>query len=285
MTAGQALVLATRRLTAAGIEGAATDARRLLAHVLGLAPERLLLAMQDEISPDQQAAFEAATDARTARRPVSQITGLRRFWGLDFRVTRDTLDPRPETEILVEAALEEPFATVLDLGTGTGCILVSLLHDRSDARGTGVDLSEAALTVARDNAVRLGVAERARFLRSDWFSAVTGTFDLIVSNPPYIAAEEMPALSPEVRDWEPHLALTPGGDGLAPYRVIAREAAARLASGGRLLLEIGPTQAGAVCDLLRGGGFERIEVRRDLDGRDRTILARKPAVPAPHPGN
>ncbi|MFC3060426.1 peptide chain release factor N(5)-glutamine methyltransferase [Paenirhodobacter populi] len=285
MTAQQALVLATRRLTAAGIEGAATDARRLLAHVLGLAPERLLLAMQDEISPDQQAAFEAATDARAARRPVAQITGLRRFWGLDFRVTRDTLDPRPETEILVEAALEEPFGMVLDLGTGTGCILVSLLHDRSDARGTGVDLSEAALIVARDNAARLGVAERARFLRSDWFSAVTGTFDLIVSNPPYIAAEEMPALSPEVRDWEPHLALTPGGDGLAAYRLIAREAAARLTSGGRLLLEIGPTQAGAVCDLLRDGGFERIEVRRDLDGRDRTILARKPAVPAPHPGN
>lgn len=285
MTAQQALVLATRRLTAAGIEGAATDARRLLAHVLGLAPERLLLAMQDALSPDRQAAFDAAIEARAARRPVAQITGLRRFWGLDFRVTRDTLDPRPETEVLVETALEEPFSTVLDLGTGTGCILVSLLHDRPGATGTGVDLSAAALAVARDNATRLGVVERARFLCSDWFSAVTGRFDLIVANPPYIAEDEMPALSPEVRDWEPHMALTPGGDGLAAYRLIAREAAARLTPGGRLLLEIGPTQAGAVGGFLRDGGFERIEIRRDLDRRDRTVLARKPAALAPYPGN
>ncbi|HEY0213908.1 MAG TPA: peptide chain release factor N(5)-glutamine methyltransferase [Paenirhodobacter sp.] len=276
MTAQQALVLGIRRLTAAGIAGAATDARRLMAHALAVPPERLTLALHDDIGPAQQAVFDAAIAARLAHRPVAQITGMRRFWGLEFRVTQDTLDPRPETEVLIEAALEAPFARVLDLGTGTGCILISLLHDRPAATGIGVDLSPAALAVARDNADRLGVAARAGFLVSDWGAEVTGSFDLIVSNPPYIAAAEMPDLAPEVRDWEPHLALTPGGDGLDAYRIIARQAAVMLTPGGRLLLEIGPTQAAAVCGFLRDGGFERIQIRQDLDNRDRTILAHIP---------
>ncbi|HEY0275429.1 MAG TPA: peptide chain release factor N(5)-glutamine methyltransferase [Paenirhodobacter sp.] len=273
-----ALVLGTRRLTAAGIEGAATDARRLMAHALGLPPDRLTLVLQDEITPDRQALFDAAITARAMHQPVAQITGLRRFWGLDFRVTRDTLDPRPETEVLIAAALEAPFTTVLDLGTGTGCILIALLHDRPGATGLGVDLSPAALRVAQDNAARLGVADRARFQPSDWFSAMTGAarVDLIVANPPYIAAAEMPGLSADVRDWEPHLALTPGGDGLDPYRIIARGAGGWLTPGGRIVLEIGPTQAMAVSGFLHDAGFAGIEIRRDLDGRDRTIVAHRP---------
>lgn len=276
MRAQAALVLGTRRLAAAGVEGAPTDARRLMAHALGVPPERLTLALQDEMTAAQQEAFEAALAAREARQPVAQITGLRRFWGHDFRVTRATLDPRPETEILIEAALAEPFAKVLDLGTGTGCILISLLKAMPFAAGTGTDISPEALAVAQENAGRLGVAGRARFVVSDWFAQVPGRFDLIVSNPPYIAEDEMAGLAPEVRDWEPLGALTPGGDGLDAYRAIARGALARLMPQGRIALEIGPTQGDAVSQLLAAQGFEEIAVLPDLDGRPRTVLARKP---------
>jgi release factor glutamine methyltransferase len=206
---------------------------------------------------------------------MAQITGERLFWGRSFRVTGATLDPRPETEVLVAAALAEPFARVLDLGTGTGCILLSLLADRPGTAGLGVDVSPAALAVAVENAARLGVV--AEFRLSDWFAGVAGRFDLIVSNPPYIAAAEMAGLAPEVRDWEPHLALTPGGDGLDAYRAIAGGVAAHLEPGGRLLLEIGPTQAAEVAALLAAAGLAGIEVLADLDGRDRVVAARAAA--------
>ena len=208
---------------------------------------------------------------------MAQITGRRLFWGRSFQVSRDTLDPRPETEILVQAALAQPFAKVLDLGTGTGCILLSLLADRPMAQGVGLDISEAALGVARANAQDLGLGQRAQFVASNWFAQVQGRFDLIVSNPPYIAADEMSQLSPEVRDWEPQIALTPGGDGLEAYRQIARGAGARLLPQGRILLEIGPTQAQDVSKLLGAQGFVQIQVLPDLDGRDRVVSAQKPA--------
>lgn len=275
MRAQAALVEASRRLTAAGIEGAALDARRLLAHAMGEPPERLTLRLQDDLSAAEAAAFEAAITARAARQPVAQITGKRLFWGREFRVTRDTLDPRPETETLVAAALEEPFAKVLDLGTGTGCILLSLLKQISFAAGLGTDVSPAALDVARANAAALGLGARARFLQADWFAGVGGYFDLITSNPPYIAADEMAGLAPEVREWEPLGALTPGGDGLDAYRAIARGAPARLMPAGRLMVEIGPTQGAAVAALFAAAGLERIEIRRDMDGRDRVVIARK----------
>lgn len=278
MRAQEALVLGTRRLVQAGIEGAATDARRLMAHALTIAPERLMLALQDEIPASAHARFEAAIAARMARQPVAQITGLRRFWSHEFKVTRDTLDPRPETEILVIEALKEPFAAVLDLGTGTGCILLSLLADCPQARGTGIDISEAALAVAQENALRLRLEGRVSLLCSDWFAALSGAaqYDLIVSNPPYIAEAEMAGLSPEVREWEPLGALTPGGDGLSPYRRIAEGAKTHLAAGGRLIVEIGPTQAAAVSGFFVEAGFEDIRTICDLDGRDRCVFARKP---------
>ncbi|MCC6520333.1 MAG: peptide chain release factor N(5)-glutamine methyltransferase, partial [Tabrizicola sp.] len=216
--------------------------------------------------------------ARIARQPVAQITGRRLFWGLSFRVTRDVLDPRPETETLVAEALKVPFLKVLDLGTGTGCILLSCLKGMPMARGLGTDISDAALQVAVGNTRDLGLEARARFRKSDWFGQVTGAFDLIVSNPPYIAAEEMPALAPEVRDWEPHLALTPGGDGLDAYRTIARGAGARLLPGGRLLVEIGPTQGQAVAALFEAEGFAAIRILPDMDGRDRVVAAVKPGA-------
>ncbi len=270
--AADALRDATRRLNEAGIEDAPRDARRLLAHALGLAPDRLTLHLQDEVAAAARAAFEAAVTARVARQPGAQITGERLFWGRSFRVTRDTLDPRPETEILVAEALSQPFTRVLDLGTGTGCILLSLLADRPEATGLGADLSPAALEVAKDNAGRLSVADRADFVLSDWFDAVSGQFDLIVSNPPYIAADEMPSLSPDVRNWEPELALTPGGDGLIAYRRITAGMGAHLAPAGRVIVEIGPSQGAAVAAMFARAGLQAVRILPDLDGRDRCVV-------------
>ena len=274
-TGAEALRAAVPRLRAGGIEDAALDARLLLAHALGIQPDRVTLHLPDPITDAQAARYEAALTARLARQPVAQIIGQRQFWGLSFRVTQDTLDPRPDTEALVAEAVKSPFLSLLDLGTGTGCILLACLQSMPFARGLGVDISPAALEVARGNADTLGLAARASFRTSDWFSDVPGRYDLIVSNPPYIAADEMPGLAPEVRDWEPHLALTPGGDGLDPYRIIARGAPARLMAGGRLLVEIGPTQGAAVAALFAAQGLQDIRVLPDMDGRDRVVAAVK----------
>lgn len=271
----EALRRAIPRLRAAGIDDAAQDARRLLAFATEVPPDRLTLHLSDPLSPDAAHRFDAALMARIARQPVAQITGQRLFWGRRFIVTPDVLDPRPETEILVQAALQRQFATVLDLGTGSGCILLSCLLDRPDARGIGTDLSEPALAIARQNAAAL-MAPNATFLHSDWCGNVTGQFDLILSNPPYIAAAEMPGLAPEVLNWEPHLALTPGGDGLDAYRQIASQAPAHLAPGGCLMVEIGPSQAQAVSRLFAAQGLIRIATLQDLDRRDRVVVAEMP---------
>lgn len=280
MTTGNAaLAAAVSRLRAAGVEDPPRDARILLAFALDLPAHRLTLHLADALTEPQARSYEEAVRARIARQPVAQITGQRLFWGRPFLVTRDTLDPRPDTETLVAAALERPFLSLLDLGTGTGCILLSCLAGMPMAQGLGTDISPAALVVAEENARRLGLVPRARFRRSDWFSEVPGRYDLIISNPPYIAADEMAGLAPEVRDWEPHLALTPGGDGLGAYRIIARNAPARLMAGGRLMLEIGPTQGQAVSALLAAQGLCDIHVLPDMDGRDRVVSAVKPGDP------
>ncbi len=276
MRAQDALRRAVPLLQNADVEDAARDARVLLAHALGIGPDRLTLKLPDEMTPSQEALYQAALEARIARQPVAQITGRRLFWGLSFRVTPDTLDPRPDTEALVAEALSRPFQKMLDLGTGTGCILLSCLKGMPAARGLGTDISDAALQVAIGNTRDLGLEARARFRKSDWFSDVTGAYDLIVSNPPYIAAGEMAGLAPEVRDWEPHLALTPGGDGLDAYRAIARGAGTRLMPGGRILVEIGPTQGAAVSGLFRRAGLSDLRILPDMDGRDRVVTAVKP---------
>jgi release factor glutamine methyltransferase len=275
MTVAEALAAAAARLEAAGVEGAARDARWLLAHTLGVDPGAVAGRLSDPLTPAVLAAFEAGVAARERRQPVAQITGQREFWGRIFRVTRDVLDPRPETETLVALALAEPFGSVLDLGTGTGCLLLTLLAERPAASGTGTDVSEAALGVARANAEALGLAARARLLPADWFAGVEGRFDLIVSNPPYVAADEMAGLAPEVRDWEPRGALTDGGDGLTAYRAIAAGAGAHLAGGGRLIVEIGASQGPAVAAIFSAAGLASVEVHPDLEGRDRVVSARK----------
>lgn len=273
MTGVEALREATARLRAAGIETAGADARALLAHAMKVAPDRLVLHLGD---PAPVAALEPLVAARLSRQPVSQITGRRLFWGRVFRVTPDVLDPRPETEVLVAEALRMPFARVLDLGTGSGCILLTLLAERADATGLGVDLSAAALDVAAANRADLGLDVRAALAEGSWFAPVTGRFDLIVANPPYVAEAEMVALAPEVRDWEPRMALTPGGDGLDAYRAIAAGARGRLTAGGRIVLEIGPAQGRAVAGLLAEQGLADLCILADLDGRDRVVAAKNP---------
>ncbi|GAB4533460.1 MAG: peptide chain release factor N(5)-glutamine methyltransferase [Ruegeria sp.] len=276
LTAAQAMVAATARLRAAGVDDPARDARVLLAHAARIEASRVTLIAPEELSPEIAERYEQLVSLRAIRVPVSHLLGEREFYGRRFRVSRDVLDPRPETEALIEAALSQPFDRVLDLGVGSGCILITLLAERTSATGLGVDLSEAACLQASANAVAHGVQDRAEIQRSDWFENIGGHFDLIVSNPPYIALDEMDGLSPEVREHEPRLALTDEADGLDAYRRIAAGAPDHLVPGGRLLVEIGPTQAQAVSALFDAAGLTDIRVVPDLDGRDRVVGARMP---------
>ena len=227
-----------------------------------------------ERSADNAAAFSEAVMRRAKGEPVSHILGYRDFWKHRFKVTPDVLDPRPETEILIEVALRQTFFRVLDLGTGTGCIIISLLSERPNATGVATDISEKAVLIAGENAAAIGVAERLILPLSEWWDDVGGRYDLIVSNPPYIAEEEMADLAPDVRNFEPQIALTDGADGLSAYRAILAGAADHLEPGGRILLEIGPTQGKAVAALADAAGLENVAVHPDLDGRDRVIEAR-----------
>ena len=274
-TANDALRDAIPKLRAGGIADPARDARLLLAHAMAVQSDRLTLHLNDPLPPTASARFASLISARLTRQPVAQIIGYRLFWGRRFHVTNDVLDPRPETEILIAEALKSPAKTVLDLGTGSGAILLSLLSEWPNAQGAGTDISPAALALAQGNAQDLGLGNRAHFTLSNWFATVTDRYDLITSNPPYIAAEEMPQLSPEVRDHEPHIALTPGGDGLDAYRAIAAGAAAHLTAKGRLIVEIGPTQGRAVCAMFTAAGLTGATVRQDLDGRDRVVSAER----------
>jgi len=270
------LAAAVQALRAADVPDPMPDARALLAHATGITPDRLTLHLSDLLCSDVAGHFAALIARRVLRAPVSHLVGYRLFWGRSFTVTPDVLDPRPETETLISAALDMPFRTVLDLGTGTGAILLTLLSERPDATGLGTDFSMPALGVARGNAALHSLTTRARFVWGWWFGAVTGQYDLITSNPPYIADHEMADLSPEVRLHEPRAALTPGGDGLDAYRAIAAGVGARLAPQGRLVLEIGPTQGQAVVALLTRHGLAAVRILPDLDGRDRVVVAQKP---------
>ncbi len=276
MTAAEALVSATARLRAAGVDNPARDARVLLAHAARIEASRVTLIAPEELQDDIEDRFNQLIALRVIRVPVSHLLGEREFYGRRFKVSGEVLDPRPETETLIETALAEPFASVLDLGVGSGCVLVTLLAERPSAVGVGVDITEAACLQASANAVLHRVERRAQIVQSDWFANVQDRFDLIVSNPPYISRAEMEALSPEVREHEPVEALTDGGDGLGAYRLIAAGARAALAPQGRLMVEIGPTQAEAVCALFTAAGLKRLRVVPDLDGRDRVVCALAP---------
>lgn len=251
-------------------------ARALLAHALGMSPDRIIIEHDREVSDAEMELYEALIHRRLENEPVSRIIGRRMFWGRDFKITPEVLDPRPETEIIIAEALRgEAPERLLDLGTGSGILAVSLLAEWAGAEGTATDLSPGALKVARGNAETHGVAGRLRFVDADWFDGVEGMFDLIVANPPYIAEAEIAGLEPEVREHDPRIALTPGGDGLGAYRRIAQGIGPHLAPGGVLMVEIGPTQGAAVMALLEAAGLENVTLRPDMDGRARVVIGRR----------
>ena len=272
-----ALAAGVARLAAAGIDGAPRDARVLLAEAIGLPAGRLLIEPDRKLERNENEQYQNFMTRRSSHEPVARILSRRVFWGREFSVSPETLDPRPETETLIAAALDlGPVHRFADLGTGTGIIAVTLLGEWPKATALATDIDPACLSVAAANAARHGVADRLDGLASDWFSHITGRFPLILSNPPYIAADEMPGLTPEVIRHDPHRALTDGADGLTAYRRIAEGAPRHLEPGGILMVEIGPTQAEDVATLLRAAGLIDPAVLRDLDGRDRVVMARMP---------
>lgn len=262
------------RLQGAEIPEAALDARLLLEHICGTNRNDLLVHGDREVNPEHLAAYEVAIEQRAKRIPLQHITRQQEFMGLTFKVNENVLIPRQDTEILVEEVL--PFLSsgvrVLDMCTGSGCILISLLHYSLWAEGVGVDLSPKALEVARENAEVLLSEDRVvSFIESDLFEKVEGTYDIIVSNPPYIQTEVIKGLMPEVRDHEPMMALDGTEDGLYFYRRIVAESKAFLRKEGRLFFEIGYDQAEAVKQLMEDAGFEEVTVVKDFAGLDRVV--------------
>ncbi len=273
---------AAARLAAAGIDSAALDARILVGHGLGLDRDRLLIDSNRAVAPDDLARVDALIDRRAAREPVSRILGHREFWSLEFALTPETLDPRPDSETVIEAALATapsgPLA-ILDLGTGSGCLLLALLTERPDAEGVGVDASEGAIQAASANARHLKLSARARFVVADWSRNLTERlesrrFDLIVANPPYIPEGDIAGLEPEVSRFDPLAALTGGADGLDAYRCLAPRMPELLSPGGVVVFEVGIGQAAAVADLLAKAGLHPLGTRTDLGGIERCVIAR-----------
>lgn len=269
-----------RRLEAAGVDTPVLDARLLLEAGAGVARLDIVTDPRRAVTAAQIAAVDVLVRRREAREPVSHILGRKAFWTLDLIITPDVLTPRPETELLVEEALralpaDRP-ARVLDLGVGSGAILLALLHERPLARGVGVDLSEAALAIADANARAMGVRDRLELQRGVWTGAVEGEFDVVVSNPPYIPTGDIDGLAPEVAHYEPRLALDGGADGLFAYRSILADLARVLAPGGTYAVEVGAGQAPAVVELAVGRGLSAA-VRTDLAGVPRVVHGRRAA--------
>ncbi len=264
----------------AGIDTAELDARLFAEAAFEMDRLELVNREREDVPPKQLKTLEAFAARRLKGEPVVRILGEKEFWGLSFKLNAATLVPRPETELLVERGLEVIGALdrprILDLGTGTGCIPISLLTEYSDVTAVAVDLSAEALEMARFNANRHGVGSRFTTLKGSWFDPLEPgeRFDLITSNPPYIESAVISGLMPEVREHDPRLALDGGPDGLAAYRAIAAEAGLFLKAGGVLLLEIGSSQGHTVSDILVGAGFAEVEVVPDLAGLDRMVVAR-----------
>ena len=271
-TVARALRRGAAILREAGIENPAREARLLLSHALAQSPADL---MRDPSASIDPTLYDAVLARRAAHEPLAYIIGRQGFWSLEFLVSPATLIPRPDSETIVEAALMlPPPVKMLDLGTGTGCLLLSVLQERPDAFGVGVDVVPEAASLARTNAARLGLGCRAAFLCGDWTAALNGRFDLIVSNPPYIDAATIPTLMPEVSGHEPRSALDGGPDGLDAYRTILLTLADLLTPGGRVVLELGIGQGTAVATLARAAGFAS-RFHPDLAGVDRAIVLRR----------
>ena len=272
----------TARLKAAAIDSAELDARLLVGTALGLDLTGLIIAANRALTPDESDHLESLAARRLNREPVARILGHKEFWGLPLKLSAATLVPRPDTETVVELALEicraasRPPSRIADLGTGTGAILLALLHELPGAFGIGTDISLQALRTARDNAAGLGLAPRAAFVVCDYAAALSDRCDLIVSNPPYIPSADIAGLAPEVRDHDPRAALNGGADGLDAYRVLIPRAAHSLHPGGVLIVEGGQGQAGPIEALMTAAGLTTHGlVKTDLAGIPRAIAGRK----------
>ena len=274
----EAFLMGMQKLKEAQIGEAQLDARLLLEEVCGTDHNTLLCHGDREVSEAEEEQYRKALEQRAVHVPLQHLLGYQDFMGLRFQVNEYVLIPRQDTEILVEEAMRylHDGMRILDLCTGSGCILLSLLHYSNDCEGTGVDISKEALQVAAQNAELLGI--RADFLKSDLYEKVTGKFDLLVSNPPYIERKVIPTLMEEVREYDPYIALDGGEDGLDFYRRIIGGAQDYLKRGGQILMEIGSGQAKAVSELLREAGFKEIDVCRDFAGLDRVVSGRLPIL-------
>jgi release factor glutamine methyltransferase len=273
-----------RRFREAGLDTPDLDARLLVGHVLGLDHSGLVRESERPLGPRPLAAIDALAARRLAGEPVARILGVKEFWGLPFVVTPAALVPRPETETVVETALarldaagvrERPLR-IVDLGTGSGAILLALLHQLPQASGIGTDCSVAAIETARENARRLDLAPRAAFVACDFAAALGGGFDLVVANPPYIASAEIATLPREVRNFDPIVALDGGADGLAAYHAIVADAGRLLAPGAFLVMEVGAGQSNAVVALAKAAGLAATDATPDLAGIPRVVSARHP---------
>jgi len=274
----EAFLMGMQKLKEAEIGEAQLDARLLLEEVCGTDHNTLLCHGDREVSEAEEEQYRRALEQRAVHVPLQHLLGYQDFMGLRFQVNEHVLIPRQDTEILVEEAMRylHDGMRILDLCTGSGCILLSLLHYSNDCEGTGVDISKEALQVAALNAELLGI--KADFLKSDLYEKVTGKFDLLVSNPPYIERKVIPTLMEEVREYDLYIALDGGEDGLDFYRRIIGGAQNYLKRGGQILMEIGSGQAQAVSELLREAGFKEIDVCRDFAGLDRVVSGRLPIL-------
>jgi release factor glutamine methyltransferase len=274
----EALRAATADLGAAGIEAPHREARILLTHALDTDRAGLLRRLGDTLTADEHDRFRTMTARRVLHEPTATILGHREFWSLDFIVTKDTLIPRPDSEVLIEAAValhpDRPVTRILDLGTGTGCLLLAALSEFPEAWGLGIDRSMAAARIARQNAEALGLGDRAAIMVGDWDRALAGRFDLILSNPPYIPSADIASLMPEVAQHEPRLALDGGADGLDPYRLLFPTLHGRLSGGGTALFEFGVGQAAALTDLAQAARLIVLDQKADLAGHPRVMIVR-----------
>ena len=269
------LTLGQQKLKLAHIDTAGRDARLLAAAAMEISTAQVTLKALDYVSKQQQDHFESMIEQRRNFKPVSRILGKRQFWNRWFEISPDVLDPRGDSEVLVNLALQQKADRILDLGTGSGILALTLLSEWPDALAVGVDICEKALLIAQRNAVQLEVSDRFQAQKSDWFEAISGQFDLIVSNPPYIGEDEIPHLDPDVRLYDPMTALSPGRDALQAYKNIASDAIGYLKPGGRLLVEIGFRQGEAVRALFASNGLKSVETNQDLNGLDRVVCAIK----------
>ncbi len=278
-TIAQCLKLGTAALRQQDVPNPRFDAQLLMSHATGFGRLALLTESERPLSAEEQAAFDAMIERRCKREPVSHIIGRREFWSLDFHVNKHVLDPRPDSETLIAAVLgciENKAAplSILDLGTGSGCLLLALLSELPNARGTGIDISRPALDVCAANAMALGLSDRVRFLQGDWALGLSGPFNVIVTNPPYITDQDMGSLAPEVARHEPHGALSGGLDGLDAYRRLIPQTPRLLDPNGFIALEIGQGQVESVGALLTDSGLEIDGIHNDLAGIPRCLTAK-----------